>query len=138
MGKGALQNKAQFDQNNKSAMIEQNIVVDDSLLPAAEELEKLIKLDPNIMDWMKERCALEQDTNIEFNKNRIQLTKKDMTWFHVNALFSMIFVFIIALAGLVLSYFLISNGNTVVGSIFGATGLAIMIFSMRKSPNNKN
>jgi len=134
MGKGALQNKAHID--NKSAMIEQNIVVDDSLLPAAEELEKLIKLDPNIMDWMKERCALEQDTNIEFNKNRIKLTNKDMTWFHVNTLFSMIFVFVIAIAGLLMAYFLISNGHTVVGSIFGATGLAVMLFSMRKSPNN--
>ena len=62
--------------------------------------------------------------------------KNDMRWFHLNNLMSMIFVFIIAISGLVLSYFLISSDHTVVGSIFGATGLAIMLFSMRKSPSN--
>jgi len=47
----------------------------------------------------------------------------------------MFFVFIIAAMGLILSYMLIINGYPVIGSIFGATGLAVVVFSMRKSPN---
>ena len=134
MGKGAIQNKAQIDKYNR-ATLEQNIVVDDSLLPTAEELEKLKELDPDIMNWMKDRCVVEQDARIEFNKNRIKLAKHDMKWFYSNNFMSMFFVFIIAAMGLILSYMLIINDFPVIGSIFGATGLAIMVFSMRKSPN---
>jgi uncharacterized membrane protein len=137
MGKGALQNKAHINKNSNSAMIEQNIVVDDSLLPTAEELAKLQQLDPNIMDWMKERCSIEQNAKIEFNKDRVRLTKKDMGWFHFNNFMSMVFVFFVAIVGLVMSYILITKDYTVVGSIFGASGLAIMLFSMRKSSNSK-
>ena len=136
MGKGAIQNKAQIDKYNQ-ATLEQNIVVDDSLLPTAEELAKLKELDPNIMNWMKDRCVIEQDARIEFNKSRMKLAKHDMKWFHSNNLISMILVFFVAVLGLVMSYLLITSGHTVVGSIFGATGLAVMMFSMRKSPNIK-
>ena len=138
MGKGALQNKAHINKSSNIATMEQNIVVDDSLLPTAEELERLKQIDPDIMEWMKERCVIEQNAKIEFTKERISIAKKDVSWFHFNNLMSMIFVFLIAIAGLFLSYILISNNHTVVGSIFGATGLAIMLFSMRKSPNSKN
>ena len=58
-----------------------------------------------------------------------------MKWFHSNNFMSMFFVFIIAAMGLILSYMLIINGYPVIGSIFGATGLAVVVFSMRKSPN---
>jgi len=141
MAKGELQQKAQISKHSNSTtieQIEQNVFVDDSLLPTAEELAKLQQLDSNIMDWMKERCVVEQDARIEFNKNSMNLAKHDVKWFHRNNLISMLLVFFVALTGLIMSYFLISNGHTVVGSIFGATGLAIMIFSMRKSPNSNN
>ena len=137
MGKGAVQNKAQIDQRHRKAMIEQNIMVDDSLLPAAEELEKLQRLDQNIMEWMKERCSMEQDAKIDFNKERIKLAKNDMRWFHFNNLTSMIFIFLVAIAGLGMSYFLVSENHIVAGSIFGTTGLAVVLYAMRKS-NNKN
>jgi len=140
MAKGALQQKKQIRKHNNITTIEQTeqIVLDDSLLPSAEELAKLKELDSDIMRWMKERCAIEQDARIEFNKNQIRLAKHDVKSFHFNNLISMIFVFLIAVLGLVMSYLLITNGYTVVGSIFGATGLAVMIFSMRKAPSNNN
>jgi len=141
MAKGELQQKSQIskDRNNTTIeQIEQNIVVDDSLLPTAEELAKLKELDPDIMTWIKDRCVVEQDARVDFHKNRMVLAKYDVKWFHRNNLFSMLLVFFIAVLGLLLAYLLISNGHTVVGSIFGATGLAVMLFSMRKSPNNKN
>ena len=133
MGKGAVQNRAQIDQRHKQAMIEQNIMVDDSLLPAAEELEKLQHLDPNIMEWMKERCSMEQDARIDFNKERIKLAKNDMRWFHSNNLASMIFIFLVAIAGLGMSFFLVLENHIVAGSIFGTTGLAVVLYAMRKS-----
>jgi uncharacterized membrane protein len=114
-------------------MIEQSIMVDDSLLPTADELEKLQHLDPNIMEWMKERCSIEQDARIEFNKDRIKLAKKDMRWFHFNNFISMAFVFAVAIMGLTMSYILVSNNQVVAGSIFGTTGLAVVLYAMRKS-----
>lgn len=38
---------------------EQHESYDDSMLPDASELDKLKALDPNIIDWIKERTAKE-------------------------------------------------------------------------------
>jgi hypothetical protein len=139
MAKGALQQKNKVSKQYDITTFEQTeqIVVDDSLLPTAEELAKLKELDPDIMSWMKERSVIEQDARIDFNKDQIKLAKQDVKWFHLNNFVAMLLVFIVAITGLSLSYLLISNGNTVVGSIFGATGLAVMLLSMRKSSNDK-
>jgi hypothetical protein len=139
MAKGVLQQQKQISRKGDVTTVAQTeqMLVDDSLLPTAEELAKLKELDPDIMFWMKERCVIEQNARIDFNKNQMRLAKKDVGWFHFNNLMSMLFVFFVAIIGLGMSYFLITKNYTLAGSIFGATGLAIMIFSMRRSPNNK-
>ena len=137
MAKRELQQKRHISNRDNVTTIEQTeqFVVDDSLLPTAEELAKLKELDPNIIAWVKERCVAEQDTRIYFNRNQIKIARKDVSWFHLNNLFSMIFVFLVAIAGLGMSCFLVYNDYVVFGSIFGTTGLAIMLWSMRKSGN---
>ena len=135
MAKRALEQKNTISKHKDVTTIEQTgqLVVDDSLLPTAEELTKLKELDPDIMSWMKDRCVVEQDARIDFNRNQFKLANKDIKWFHFNNLVSMILVFFVAITGLIMSYYLILNNHTVVGSIFGATGLSVMLFSMRKS-----
>ncbi|MCL2246241.1 MAG: hypothetical protein FWC10_03920 [Lentimicrobiaceae bacterium] len=140
MAKGVLQHQKQISKKGDITTVAQTeqMLVDDSLLPTAEELSKLKELDPDIMSWMKERCVIEQNARIDFNKNQMMLAKKDVGWFHFNNLMSMLLVFFVAITGLGLSCFLIVNNYKLEGSIFGLTGLAVMIYSMRKSPNNKN
>lgn len=55
--------------------IEQNTIVDDSLLPSAEELEKLKQIDPSIIEWIMRRTEKEQDARIKFKAVSKRLCK---------------------------------------------------------------
>lgn len=95
---------------------------DDSLLPDAIELGKLQELDPNIIEWIKERTAKEQDARLDFNNRKMIIIEQSSLRAFIIDIISLTFAFIIILGGMYFSYILVSSGLTTIGTIFaGAT-----------------
>ncbi len=116
--------RKQLKRTQGSAMVtyEQNETFDDSLLPDAIELEKLKELDPDIINWIKERTAKEQDARHDFNDRKLKLFEKSSTRFFSIDILTLFFAFAIVMSGMVFSYFLIINDMKTQGTIFaGAT-----------------
>jgi len=113
--------------------------IDDSLLPSPDELEKYKTLDPNIIDWLKERAEKEQEFRHHFNDQRLKLTGKTINnEVRINTM-GLVFAFIIMLISLPLSAYLVVNGYSLVGGIFGgATMLAVITAFLSKVKSNNN
>ena len=138
MTKVAKQNKAHI-KNNSISTIEENTIVDDSMLPATDELIKLKEIDPTIIEWIKRRSEIEQDARIRFNDNRMSLAKKDLNsvfWINIICLF---FAFIIIVLGILFSYVMIKNDMKIEGTIFAGTTIVIAasLFLRRGKATNK-
>ncbi|OYX81283.1 MAG: hypothetical protein B7Y83_17400 [Flavobacteriales bacterium 32-34-25] len=110
--------------NGKGVQQEHTEVFDDNLLPDACEIQALAAIDPKILDWLKTRAEKEQDFRhqafnkrteiLELNvKGEIAINKRGLT-----------FAFLIIIAGMGFSTYLISLGQIITGSIF--SGLTII------------
>ena len=108
--------------------IEQNTIVDDNLLPSAEELEKLKQVDPSIVEWIMRRTEKEQDTRLRFNTENMQLAHKDIGITHT----ALWLAFILAIATLSLAALFIYLGKEVAGTIFGGVGVLVVVQSFLK------
>ena len=108
--------------------IEKNTIVDDSLLPAAEELEKLKQVDPAIIEWIMRRTEKEQDNRLQFNTENIKLAHKDIGITRT----ALWLAFVLAIATLSLGALFIYFGKEVAGTIFGGVGVLIIIQSFLK------
>ncbi len=107
----------------QGASFEHQESYDDSLLPDAQELTKLQALDPDIMPWIKDRTAKEQDARHDFNNRRLALLEKGQSRAYRVDLLSIILAFIIMMTGMWFSYALISLDKVLYGSVFA--GLTI-------------
>lgn len=135
MAKQAQQNKVS---NKHGLTLEQNSVIDDNLLPPAEELSRLNEINPDIIKWIMERTSIEQDARIDFNKNRIKLTGKDLKCIHGYNFTALIFAFVILVCAMLFSYFLIKTGMDVAGTCFaGGTIIIAAIFFIKASKNKE-
>lgn len=135
MGKQAHQNKIS---GKNGLTVEHNSVIEDNLLPAAEELAKLNAIDSSIITWIKERTAIEQDARIEFNKERIKLAGKDLNCVHVYNFMALVFAFIVLISAMFFSYALITKGMGVEGTCFaGGTIIIAAIFFIKASKNKE-
>ncbi len=67
MAKVQHNNRLAKNQRGES-IAEQNLSIDDNLLPDAFELERLKNVDPNIITWMMARSEQEQSARIQWNK----------------------------------------------------------------------
>ena len=106
----------------KAAAFEQHFSIDDSLLPEAKELAKLKEIDPNIVDWIKERAEKEQNARHEFNNRKISLIEKEAKRNFTVDIITILSAFFIIVLGMGFSYFLIMNKMEITGTIFaGAT-----------------
>jgi uncharacterized membrane protein len=114
--------------NRNQVAIEQNTIVDDNLLPPAEELEKLKQVDASIVSWIMQRAEKEQDTRLQFNRDNMQLAHKESEITH-SALW---LAFILAIVILSLSGLFIYLGKEVAGTIFGGVGVFVVIQSFLK------
>lgn len=137
MSKHAQQNKVSRN-NNGVTTLEHNTVVEESLLPPAEELKKLEDISPGIIEWIKNRTEKEQDARIEFNKDRIRLAEYDLKSTHQFNFRSLMFGFILLLLFMGLSTYLIITGFNIVGSVFGGTTLVIAAVVIIRKPSNSN
>jgi uncharacterized membrane protein len=114
--------------NKHHGAIEQRTIVDDDLLPSAEELSKLKQVDDTIIRWILDCTAKEQDARHEFNKERMRLAHRE-TGITITSLwlaFSMAFI-ILLLSGLFI-YF----EKEIAGTIFGGIGILTVIQSFLK------
>lgn len=112
---------------------------DDSLLPDATEIEKLSKLDPQIMDWLKDRAEKEQEFRHKMFDKKVSLVstnEKGSRWINYLGLF---FSFLLLGGGMFLSYVLIKEKHEILGSIFsGVMLVAIASIFMSKVKSNNN
>jgi uncharacterized membrane protein len=107
---------------NKSGVghqIEQSEVFDDNLLPDASEIEKLSKLDPTMIQWLKDRATSEQDFRHQAFNDRVSIVKRSEANAYSINIIGMSFALLIMLAGMAFSAYLIYTGNAVGGTIFG-------------------
>ena len=111
----------------------------DSLLPDAAEIERLHKIDPDIMQWLKDRAKDEQDFRHKtFNERLKMVSRSDRgsRWINYLGLF---FSFVLLSGGMFLSYTLITEGYEILGSIFsGAMLIAIASIFMSKVKSNNS
>ena len=121
MSKQAKQTKIRLA--NGIVQAEENTLHDNSLLPMADELERLVAIDKHILEWIKERAEMEQDARISFNNNRIQEYRMQGKRTHVVNMTSLFMAFVIIVAGGIASVFLAVNGSSIEGSILGGVTL---------------
>jgi uncharacterized membrane protein len=137
MAKQSQQNKLAKNSRNE-LMVEQNLTIDDSLLPSATELEKLKEVDPNIIQWILNRAEIEQTARIELNKEHMKLNGYNIRKVHRFNFTALFFGFILFLSVLTLSAFFIINGMEIQGSIFGGSAIiAGIVFFIKAAANNR-
>lgn len=131
MAKKAEQNTLS---DHRGLTLEQRTVVDDNLLPPAEELAKLNDISKEILPWIMNRTEKEQDARISFNENRMRLTEKDLNFAHRYNMVALIMAFVIVILFLAASFYLIISGKEVLGTLFaGGTIVGIISYFL----NNK-
>jgi len=99
---------------------------DDSLLPDASEIEKLYKLDNHILEWLKNTAEKEQNFRHQAFQKKLEIVEKEERGSRQISKMGITFSFIIVLAGMAFSAFLIYIGQIVVGTVF-AGGIIISI-----------
>jgi uncharacterized membrane protein len=114
---------------------------DDSLLPEAVELERLKLLDPNIIEWIKQRTEKEQDARIDFNAKRISIVEDVSRRDYQIDVISLIFAFLIIISSMAFSTYLIMAGQNIVGTIFAGATIIIAVsafLNFRRNVKDEN
>lgn len=135
MTKVAQHNKASMGRSG-NAIVEQKTIVDDSMLPTADELAKLKDVKPELVDWVMARAEKEQDARIEFNKNRVKLANKELNGTIWVNLISLIFAFLIVSGGMFATIWALRKGMTIAGTIFAGTTLVGAAALFTRIPKN--
>lgn len=123
--------------SDRNVTLEQQTLMDDSLLPPAEELSKLNTISPDIVKWVLARTEKEQEARIEFNQKRIRLAEYDLKSIHKFNFLALIFAFLIIAAGMGISFLFIVNGMNIQGTIFAGGTLVTAAYTFIKATNNK-
>jgi uncharacterized membrane protein len=114
--------------NRNVVAVEQQTIVDDNLLPPAEELEKLKRIDLSIIPWIMQRAEKEQDARLAFNRENSRLVHRELSTVQT----SLWLAFALAIITLLLSAFFVYTGKGVAASIFGGIGIVIIVQSFLK------
>lgn len=129
MAKGKFSSKQNdvVTQKGQGRHIEHSGEFDDSLLPAPEELEKYRQVYPELIPWLMERTAKEQDARHEWTRKSQELAAKNSgRLFRVDRMVIYCAFGVITIIG-ALSAFLIYNDRVIESTIFsGITGLVAM------------
>lgn len=116
--------------------MEHTEVFDDNLLPDALEIQKLHAIDSTILTWLKDRAEQEQSFRHKAYDKRIDLIDVHNAREHNTNRFALIIYFLLVAGCLCASFYLISMGKNLQGTIFGGAGavLAIAVLVARKEP----
>lgn len=139
MTKVARQDKAHADSHGKPVLYEQNTMIDDTVIPNAEELAKLKEVDESLVNWVTSRCEQEQNFRQEFYREQIGLAKRELRG-NISLNWACIIVAFILIAGaMAASVYLLLNGINVAGSLFaGGTAIAVIVAFAKLLPNRNN
>ena len=129
-------------QGQQGHMVEE--VFDDNLLPDAAEIEKLYAIDPHILDWLKQSADKEQAFRHKAFETKTDLVRNNERGLRKVNTMGLVFSFILTLAAMGFSSWLIFCDHEILGSIFGG-GVIIAIISaflskviVPKQSNHKN
>ena len=125
MAKKAEQNRLK---DESGLTFERNTVVDDNLLPSADELAKLDNISKEILPWIMNRTEKEQDARIKFNEDRMRLSEKDLRFAHKYNMTALIMAFAIVVMFMAASFYLIISGKEIIGTIFMGGTIACIIY----------
>lgn len=114
------------NQQGQGLLIEE--VLDDNLLPDATEIEKLHRIDNNILEWLKQTAEKEQEFRHQAFAKKLKIAEDTERGIRQISKLGIIFSFIIVVLGMFFSGFLIYIGQTVIGTIF-AGGIILSIVS---------
>ena len=114
--------------NRNGVAIEQQTIVDDNLLPTAEELQKLQQVDSHIVTWIMQRAEREQETRLSFNRENMRLAHRKVSITQM----SLLLAFVLAVIVLLLSGVFIYMEKELAASVFGGVGVVIIIQSFLK------
>lgn len=119
---------------------EHSEIFDDSLLPDAGEIEKLSKVDPEILTWLKSRAEKEQDFRHEAYSKRLKVVDNHNRRDHNTSRFALIVYFFLVAACVTASFFLVREGHNVQGTIFGSAAiiLALAVLLTRRKTKDPN
>lgn len=95
------------------------------VLPDAEELAKYQALDPNIVSWLMEHAAKEQEFRHESYYRKLVVREKNAASDRRLGGWGMASGFIIFMSGLLLSAFMIYTGHYIAGPIFATSTLVL-------------
>lgn len=110
---------------NEVQRIEHSEIFDDNLLPEASEIEKLSRIDPNIIDWLKYRAEKEQDFRHDSYAKRLKLVDEHNQREHNTTRMALIIYFLLVGGCLTAAYFLVRDGHNTQGSIFGGAAVVL-------------
>ena len=138
MSKQAKQTKINLSRGIVQA--EENTFQDNSLLPMADELERLVAIDKKLLEWIKKRAEIEQDERINFNNHRMSEYRLQGKRTHIVNVISLLMAFTIIVGGGAASVFLALNESPIEGSILGGVTLvaAAGVFLRKNKPTNNN
>ena len=120
----------------KGISVENHASFDDSLLPDAVELAKLKELDPNVIEWVKTRTALEQDARLSLNNKKIEIIEKDQIYRYNIDRIALLLAFLIVVFAMIISGFLIYKGQILTGSLFAGATILLAANSFLKFRKN--
>lgn len=134
MAKKAEQNKLC---DKTGLTVEHNTLIDDNLLPSADELAKLNNVSDKIIPWIMERTEMEQNARIKFNEDRVKIARGDISHNHWYNFTALIMAFIIVLVSLGFSFYLIIIGKETIGTIFASGTVALIVSYFLKAKNKE-
>jgi uncharacterized membrane protein len=118
--------------NGHAQAIEQHITYDDNFLPDAGELQKYQSVNPDLVVWIMERTAIEQDARINTVNRKLDFNEKSSTKQFIINLLGIICALIVISMGMSFSYFLLVNNNQIMGSCFAGGTLLVAVNSFLK------
>ena len=114
--------------NRNGVAIEQQTIVDDNLLPTAEDLEKLQQVDSSIIPWIMQRAEREQEIRLSFNRENMRLAHRGVSITQM----SLWLAFVLAVLVLLLSGIFIYMEKELAATVFGGVGVVIIVQSFLK------
>jgi uncharacterized membrane protein len=95
--------------------IEHQTIIDDNLLPSADELQKLKEIDPSIVSWILEHADKEQKERIAFNTGKLKLVMAE----HRIVISALWLAFGVLVIGMIMSSIFVFNNMEIAGTVFG-------------------
>lgn len=130
--------KRGVQKGDNQVAFEQQDSIEENLLPPFEELKNLQTLDPNIIQWIKDRTEKEQDARLDFNDRRMGLVEKGQKMGYRMDMTTVICALIVILSGMLFSFFLILNDKDVLGTIFAGGTILFSVYAFLNFRRKKN